>query len=92
MIGGILSGTTVFVLAIVGFLLYRSKKRSKKSERRRPPPLLGEHSPEPTPPNPRTTSVIAYDPPGYTEKNAYFGIQSLWGNSSPTGLKGSVPL
>ena len=88
-VGGIVSGITALALAILGTLWYRSKKRSKKGERRWPLPPSNEIHPEPTPPVPETLSAVTYDPPGYTEKNAYFGIQSLSANSS-AGAKGPV--
>ena len=91
MVGGIVSGIVVFALAAVGVLWHRSKRRSKKNDRQWPPPLSSELSPEPTSPVPKTTSAVSYDPPGYTEKNAYLGIQSLWANSSGSGAKGPVP-
>ena len=85
-----MSGITVLAFAILGVLWYRSKKRSKKGERRWPSPLSNEIHPEPTLPIPKTLSAVTYDLLGYTEKNAYFGIQSLSANSS-AGTKGPVP-
>ena len=81
MVGGIVSGIVVLALAVVGALWHRSKRRSKKNDRQWPPPLSNELSPKPTAPVPKTLSAVTYDPPGYTEKNTYFGIQSLLVNS-----------
>ena len=85
MIGGIVSGITVFAFAVVGVLWHRSKKRRSKkikSERRRPRPFSEEKALEPTPPIPRTISpipgtisVITDHPPAYTEEDPNFGIQ-----------------
>ena len=90
-VGGIVLGITVLALAILGVLWYRSKKRSKKGERRWPPPLSNEIHPEPTPPIPETLSAVTDDPPGYTEKNTYFGIQSLSANSSAGAKEPVLP-
>ena len=78
-----MSGITVFILSISGVLWYCSKKNSRKSKPQSVAPLdlLPEPEPEPVPLKART-SLMAYDPPGYTEKNAYLGIEYPFATSS----------
>lgn len=76
-IGGVVSGIIVLGFAIVGVVWYRRKK----SERRKSRPTAYHVEELPSsipPPNPKSPVSVAYqiDPPGYTEKNAYFDAKS----------------
>jgi len=84
------SGISVFILVLAGILWYRFKKNSRTGKSQCTAPLLAKLPPEPAPQKDKTMIIVAYDPPGYTEKNAYFGIQSLANSSSigPTPQKG----
>ena len=82
MIGGIVLGITVLTLAIATVLWYRFKRHSKTGRSRfTAPPVEDLPSPSVPPKSTRSRSMT-YDPPGYTEKNAYFGIETPPGNSS----------
>ena len=77
-VGGVLSGIIVVILALAGILWYRFKKCSTKGKPQPTASPLAELPPESALSKTRM-SLTTYDPPGYTEKNAYFGI-----NLAPT--------
>jgi len=82
LVGGIVSGVALLTLAIVGVLWYRFKNNSRNAN---------PEGPLPSPPSESMTMVsMSYDPPGYTEKNAYFGIASNYSSMGPTAEKGQV--
>ena len=67
----------VLAIAIVGVWWYRRKNSKNKNSQ--PTAPLVEKLPSSLPsPDPTKTVSMTYnvDPPGYTEKNAYFGIKS----------------
>lgn len=87
MIGGIVAGIMLLTIAIVGSLWYRCKN-SRKRKPLPAAPLGKEIYPSLAPPSHTITDLMTHDvdPPGYTEKNAFFGITFPLGNyitSSP---------
>lgn len=68
----------VFILALAGILWYRFKKHPGKGKQQHAASPPAELTPTPALAKTRT-SLAAYDPPGYTEKNTYLGI-----NLAPT--------
>ncbi len=81
MIGGIVAGAMLLTITLVGVLWYRFKN-SRKRKPISTAPLVEELNPSLALPSHTITSSTAYkvDPPGYTEKNAYFGIKSPLAN------------
>lgn len=77
MIGGIVGGTMLLTIAIVGVSWYRFKN-SKERKPLPSAPLVKELYPSLGPPCHIITGSMTHDvdPPGYTEKNAFFGITS----------------
>lgn len=76
-IGGIVSGIIILGFAIVSVVWYRLKKSEKRESL--PTAYHVEELPSSIPPpNPKTPVSVAYqvDPPGYTEKNAYYDAKS----------------
>jgi hypothetical protein len=81
--GGIVLGIIIVILPIAGVLWYYCfKKDSTTGEAQRTAPSVGSPPPSTPPPTPQKMGVLTYDPPGYTEKNAYFSIQSPLANHS----------
>ena len=77
MIGAIVAGMILLTITVVGVLWYRFKK-SRKRTPLPAAPLVKELYPSLAPTSHTITGSMTndVDPPGYTEKNAFFGITS----------------